>query len=260
MSGLAGCHATLPDAALASRDPSGATRRKPRPPCTSAPWRHDTTPRSTQTPPAPAFAYPKATPSSGSKSRQRPGFRPQHHAAGHRPAGHGRPDRRTRRPRPHRFRSRPGTRISGQVPPSPPPDQAAGQARTITLIPPALRARTARRGPDHQQPTSAIHAEPGVGQPRRPCPWPHRTPRSGAAQAATLATRLPPISAVPDRYSRSRLVTAPDRHRAPFLKVPPGRCELARRSLLGDQSLPGSTGDVSSDDVGGVPVEAGAGA
>jgi hypothetical protein len=36
----------------------GATHRKPRPPCTSAPWRPCTTPRSTQTPRGPSFACP----------------------------------------------------------------------------------------------------------------------------------------------------------------------------------------------------------
>jgi hypothetical protein len=38
------------------------------------------------------------------------------------------------------------------------------------------------------------HADPGDGQPCRPCVWPHRSSRSGAAQSVALATRLPPIT------------------------------------------------------------------
>src|SRR5689334_24193569 len=50
------------------------------------------------------------------------------------------------------------------------------------------------------------------------------------------------------------------RRRVPAGLAPPGRCGPARRSLpLGGRCLPGGTGEVGGDDVGGVPVETSAG-
>jgi hypothetical protein len=43
-------------------------------------------------------------------------------------------------------------------------------------------------------------AEPGVGQPCRPCAAAHRSSRSGATRAAALATRLPPYRRLRARY------------------------------------------------------------
>ena len=118
--------------------------------------------------------------------RQRPGIRPRYPAAGHRPAGHGRPDRRTRRPRPHRLSSRPGHQ-----------DQRPGTRQrhqlTSSRANPNGRANSPTARKDcpmrsyYQPPTSAIRLESGVG---RPCAWPHRSPRSGTAQAGRAGNQV----------------------------------------------------------------------
>jgi carboxymethylenebutenolidase len=131
------------------------------------------------------------------------------HAPGETPSGAGR-----RQIRPHRLsptlssRRPPAHRDLLQHPPpasvlrfhtSPHrPQDLAEQHRTTAPGSTRISDRGALR--EYAQPgiimpqSYALSAESDISQPCQSCAWPHRSPRSGAPEAATLATRSAPIS------------------------------------------------------------------